>query len=295
MPRHTMRTTASVPCPDCACPMRSSDLGARDSPGLRVSGEAVRALDHIRKAFHRCIIRGVRRSGKRDRLAARDLLTQYGRYGRWAPAVPHESRELRTRAFTSAKRGKGMWRLRVIAATLLAAAGGCTTILAFGGGEETSRAAEPPATWESAILFQFPDSLTDSAANYAARVEFDGERGAARRTVTGRDVYLAEGNFHRTPWHRLRVAESRQLVLRVVLNHPHEGRTVAEYPLTVTRDEFYYVMFAVGTVEPDPLHRPLLVRELRKYAVPAEARREPSDSLWIGYYTRGRYCFMCPS
>lgn len=179
-----------------------------------------------------------------------------------------------------------------MAATLLASASGCTSIFRFGGNEATSRAAEPPASWESAILFQFRDSLSDSLANYAARVEFDGEQGATLRTVTGGDVYLTESSFLRTPWYRLRVA--RQMVVRVVLEHPHTGPTVAEYPLTVKHDEFYYVLFGVGTREPEEPHRPSLIRDLRRYPVPAEARRQPSDSLWIGYYAEGRYCFACP-
>lgn len=177
----------------------------------------------------------------------------------------------------------------MIAATVLAAATGCTTILGPGGSGDTSRATEPPASWESAVLFQFRDSLSDSASNFAARVEFDGHR-----AVTGRDVYLTESNFLRTPWYRLRVSEPEQMVVRVVLEHPREARTVAEYPLPITRDEFYYVLFGVGTLEPEEPHRPYIVRELRKYAVPAEARRRATDSLWIGYYTRGRYCFACP-
>lgn len=176
-----------------------------------------------------------------------------------------------------------------MAAIMLAAATGCTTILGSGRSGDTSRATEPPREWESAVLFQFRDSLLDSAANFAARVEVDG-----RHTVTGRDVYLTESNFLRTPWYRLRVSEPEQMVVRVVLEHAREARTVAEYPLTVTRDEFYYVLFGVGTPEPEQPHRPYIVRELKKYAVPAEARRQPTDSLWIGYYTRGRYCFGCP-
>lgn len=182
-----------------------------------------------------------------------------------------------------------MWRLRMLAVTMFAAATGCTTILGPGGGGDTSRAAEPPASWESAVLFQFQDSLRDSAANFAARVELDG-----RFTVTGRDLYLTDSHFLRSPWYRLRVAEPRHIQVRVMLEHPRGARTVAEYPILVERDEFYYVLFGVGTLEPEQPHRPYVVRELRKYAIPAEARRQPSDSLWIGYYTQGRYCFSCP-
>jgi hypothetical protein len=182
-----------------------------------------------------------------------------------------------------------MWKLRMLAATLLAAAAGCTTILGPGGGGDTSRATEPPASWESAVLFQFRDSLSDSTASFTARVEFGGHH-----TVTGRDVYLTESNFLRTPWYRLRVSEPEQMVIRVVLEHPRELRTVAEYPLPVVRNEFFYVLFGVGTLEPEQPHRPYIVQDLRKYAVPAEVRRQPTDSLWIGYYTRGRDCFACP-
>lgn len=187
-----------------------------------------------------------------------------------------------------------MRKLRMMAATMLAAASGCTTILGPGGSGETSRADEPPASWESAVLFQFRDSLSDPHANFAARVELGGDA-FAPRTVTGRDVYLTESSFLRTPWYRLQInAESSQVVIRVKLDDASGGRTEVEYPLTVKRDEFYYVLFGVATREPEESHRPSLIRELRRYAVPAEARRQPSDSLWIGYYAHGRYCFMCP-
>lgn len=186
-----------------------------------------------------------------------------------------------------------MWRPRLITVAMLAAAGGCSTVLGPGGGGETSRAAEPPASWESAILFQFRDSLSDQAVRFAARVELDVD-GPARRTVTGDAVYMTESSFLRTPWYRLRVTEPRQMVIRVVLEYPHDARTVAEYPLTISPGEFYYVLFGVGTLEPEEPNRPYIIREMRKYAVPAEAIQQPSDSLWIGHYTQGRYCFACP-
>lgn len=188
-----------------------------------------------------------------------------------------------------------MWRSRVIAATMLAAASGCTTILGSGGSGETSRADEPPASWDSAVLFQFRDSLSDPQANFAVRVDLAGE-GSVPRTVTARDVYLTESSFLRTHWYRLRLAnaESGQVVIRLTLDDTSGGRTEVEYPLTVKRDEFYYVLFGVATREPEEPHRPSLIRDLRRYPVPAEARRQPSDSLWIGYHAQGRYCFMCP-
>jgi hypothetical protein len=188
-----------------------------------------------------------------------------------------------------------MWRFGVMAAVLLVSGAGCTTILGPGGSGETSRAGEPPASWESAILFQFRDSLSDLQARFAVRVELGGD--AARpRTITGRDVYLTESNFLRTPWYRLRTtnAESSQVVIRLKLDDASGGRTEVEYPLPVKRDEFYYVLFGVASREPEEPHRPSLIQGLRRYAVPAEARRQPSDSLWIGYYTKGRYCFTCP-
>lgn len=188
-----------------------------------------------------------------------------------------------------------MRRLRglLTAIMLAAASSGCMTLMGPGSSRESSRAAEPPASWESAILFQFRDSLSDPLADFAARVEF-GQGGTARRTITGRDVYLTESSFLRTPWYRLRVAAGPQVALRVVLEHAGGGRTVAEYPLTVRRDEFYYVLFGVGTRQPPEPHRPELIRELRTYPLPENARRQASDSLWIGYYAQGRYCFMCP-
>lgn len=185
-----------------------------------------------------------------------------------------------------------MWRLPAVAAIVLgSASGACTPLLGPGGTGESSRAAEPPSSWESAILFQFRDSLSDPRVDFAARVEVDRD-GAARRTITGRDVYLTESSFLRTPWYRL--GAPGQIALRVVLEHAGGGRTVAEYPLAVRRDEFYYVLFGVGTRQSPEPHRPELVRELRTYALAENTGRQASDSLWIGYYAQGRYCFMCP-
>jgi hypothetical protein len=178
---------------------------------------------------------------------------------------------------------------------IAAASGGCSTLVGPSAGLETSRAAEPPAAWESAVLFQFRDAVTNPDAGFKARVEFTGE--PSGRPVTGRDVYLTESNFLRTPWYRLRIpgAEAeRSLVITVVLEHDAGGRTTAEYPLTVARDEFYYVSFGVATREPPAPANPDIVRELRSYPIPAAARKQPGDSLWIGYATRSRYCFACP-
>lgn len=188
-----------------------------------------------------------------------------------------------------------MCGLRVLAAIMLAAAsGGCSTLMGPGASGDSSRAAEPPSSWESALLFQFSDFLVDPQADFAARVEIIDQEGTARRTVTGRDVFLTESSFLRTPWYRLRVAAPRRIALRVVVEHASGGRTVAEYPLSIRRDEFYYVIFGVGTRQPPEPHRPELIRELRTYELPSAAKRPPSDSLWIGYYAQGRYCFSCP-
>jgi hypothetical protein len=114
-----------------------------------------------------------------------------------------------------------MWRLRLMAASILAALSGCTTILGSGSSQETSRADEPPASWESAVLFQFRDSLSDPHTHFAARVELVGDVTAAR-TVTAHDVYLTESNLLRTPWYRIRLAggePQRQAAIRIVLEH----------------------------------------------------------------------------
>ncbi|HLM68548.1 MAG TPA: hypothetical protein VK358_13510 [Longimicrobium sp.] len=183
----------------------------------------------------------------------------------------------------------------IAAGLVLSTASGCTTIVGPGSGGATSRAAEPPASWDSAILFQFRDAVSDPNTNFTARVELQGDA-TSPRTVTGHDVYLTETGFLRTPWYRLRIADldSTRMVVRVVLDHATGGRSEAEYPLTIKRAEFYYVSFGVGTREPPRPHMPDLVQELRSYPVPAGARRLPSDSLWIGYYKAGRYCFTCP-
>lgn len=189
-----------------------------------------------------------------------------------------------------------MRRRRGVAALVLAGlASGCAGLTGPAGSQQTSTAAEPPAGWESAVLFQFRDSVTDPHAGFAARVEFQTEHSV--HAVTGRDVFVTQSNIVRTPWYRLglpRGASQKNVMLRVVLQHSAGGRTVAEYPLVVKPDEFYYVTFGVATRRPDPPHNPGHVRGLRSYPVPVDAQGSPGDSLWIGYHSTGRYCFECP-
>lgn len=177
---------------------------------------------------------------------------------------------------------------------LVAGVAGCGSLLSSTEASRVSSAHEPPRSWESALLFRFEDSTQNQSVRYGARIEFfDGER---PRSATGADVFQQSGAA-RTPWYRVSMPASGELpvAIRITIADPAGERTVAEYPLTMVVNEFYYLRFGIGTLPPGP--RPPTnptVLELRGYPVPVGARNAPSDSLWVSYVTRGRYCFDCP-
>jgi hypothetical protein len=192
-------------------------------------------------------------------------------------------------------RGPQVRRMPCLIALLLFAAAGCSSLLASSDPSRVSSAFEPPKAWESALLFRFEDSTQNAFERYGARIEFsDGER---QRSVTGGDVFRQSGAA-RTPWYRVSMPASGEFptTIRISIGDPAGEHTVAEYPLTMKANEFYYVRLGVGTLPPGPLPptNPM-VYELRGYAIPAGARHVPSDSLWVSYVTRGRYCFDCPT
>lgn len=188
------------------------------------------------------------------------------------------------------------WSTRRIGGVLLLAVGvaGCSGFLTATESNRVSSAHEPPKSWESALLFRFEDSIQSASERYGARIEFfDGER---QRAVTGADVFRQSGAA-RTPWYRVSMPASGEFstTIRITIGDPTGEHAVAEYPLTMKVNDFYYVRSGVGTLQPGP-QPPTnpMVLELRGYPVPAGARHAPSDSLWVSYVTRGRYCFDCP-
>jgi hypothetical protein len=195
-----------------------------------------------------------------------------------------------------ARLARDWWFTRRVGRPLLMALAmsGCTGVLNSTESSRVSSAYEPPRSWDSALLFRFEDSTQSESERYGARIEFfDGER---QRSVTGADVFR-QGGSSRTPWYRVSMPASGEFAttVRITIGDLAGARTVAEYPLTMKANDFYYVRFGIGTLEPG-LHPPTnpMVEELRGYDVPAGARRAPSDSLWVSHVTRGRYCFDCP-
>jgi hypothetical protein len=184
------------------------------------------------------------------------------------------------------------WLLRAV---LLLSVSACGSMRPVTGAEgDTSRESEPPPAWQSGIQFHFADSTWATARElrYGARVEFFD--GTGHRVVTGRDLWQNDGPVH-TAWHRLWLPASGELPvsLRITIGDPAGGQTVAEYPVVAKRDQFHRIYFGVYTRREEP-HRPSVLHDLRSFGVTRAARREPGDSLWIGYYVTGRDCFDCP-
>lgn len=191
-----------------------------------------------------------------------------------------------------------MRRIFLLGLTILA---GCTSILHPGRSDDTSSAFEPPQSWDSGVNFQFADSTyvwvtagTPPTVRFGAEVEFfDGRR---YRKVRGSDLFTTEANELRTPWYRIWMPSGAEhpVTLRITIGDPQGERTVSEYPLNVRLDDFYQIRFGVGTNDPRPGHI-WIPNDLRSYPVPAGARTSPRDSLWVGWFVRGRDCFDCPS
>lgn len=183
----------------------------------------------------------------------------------------------------------------LMAAVLLLFVSACGSMRpATSAAGETSRESEPPPVWHSGIQFHFADSTWATARQlrYGARVEFFDGNGY--RVVTGRDLWQNDGPVH-TAWHRLWLPASGGLPvsLRITIGDSAGGRTVAEYAVVAKRDLFYRIYFGVHTYREEPHNRSML-HDLRSFGVTAAARREPSDSLWVGQHITGRDCFNCP-
>jgi hypothetical protein len=181
----------------------------------------------------------------------------------------------------------------VVAAILAVLPLGCTGVSLPSTASDTSTAYEPPPDWEAAILFTFVDSARAAQAGYRARVEFFD--GARVRSAASEQVFHADNGMLRTPWYRAHIpaAGAYSTMLRITLTTAPGEELAFEYPLMVKRGEFYFVQFDVYTHTLDSFTAHFL--EPRSYAVPSSLRRAPTDSLWIMYRSRGRYCFNCPS
>lgn len=178
---------------------------------------------------------------------------------------------------------------------LIVALGGCAILPDTEGDAVTSTAFEPPAAWESAVLFSFADGIHFPNHPYAARVEFT-TANDQRHVVTGRDLFYAPGGDLRSAWYRvpLRGGEPHPLLIRIIVTDTLDAVSVAEYPLTVEPNHFYDVNFGVTTrTQPRPA-APSLAEGRRSYPVTPEARMQPTDSLFVSYFFRTRNCFDCP-
>lgn len=188
---------------------------------------------------------------------------------------------------------------RLVGAALVCAAPACAGLTPTAA--ELSTAFEPPQGWDAAVFFVFRDSAfvpsaDDSAfvtrPDYAATIEFDD--GVRQRVVTSRDLFDAPTGESRTPWYRLRPGRGGAvLVVRVTLDHAGGGRTTAEYPLTIQRDEYVSVYAGVYTGNPREMYLSM-PRDPRPFPLHRSARAQPGDSLWISHAVRNRECFDCP-
>lgn len=179
---------------------------------------------------------------------------------------------------------------RVVVAALLCAASACAGLTPTS--TDLSTAFEPPRSWDAAVLFAFGDSAFVPHADYATRIEF--HDGVRQRVLTARDLFDAPTGEKRTPWFRLRPGRSgAPVAVRVILEHPNGAQTVADYPLTVRRDEYVSLEAIVYTRDPNewyismPPHR-------KSFPLHPSARAQAGDSLWIFHGARNRECFGCP-
>lgn len=189
--------------------------------------------------------------------------------------------------------------VRLIGAALTCAAPSCAGFTPTGA--DLSTAFEPPQSWDAAVYFVFIDStfvpssdisVISPKADYATTVEF--HDGAQRRVITSEDQFDAPTGERRTPWYRLRPGSSGvETVVRVTLHHRSGGRTTAEYPLTVLRDEYVTVLADVYTRDPNEWYISM-PRHRRSFPLHPSARAQPGDSLWISHAATNRECFGCP-
>lgn len=179
--------------------------------------------------------------------------------------------------------------IRSLGAVLFCGLLGCVSFLYPRRADESTES-EPPRSWSSAVTFQFSDASVHPFASHRTRIEF--HDGVRPRVVTVDDLMNVREYDERTPWYRLRRSS---ITVRVTIEHPGGYQTVAEYPLSVERDEFYYLSALVYTRGPEPMGRPPHSHPPVSFPLHPMAQAQPGDSLWIGYNQRGRYCFDCPT
>lgn len=185
---------------------------------------------------------------------------------------------------------------RLLGTAMVCASAACVGL--GSGGTEISTAYEPPRSWNAGVYFVFQDSasvrpehMVSPRPDYAARIEFDD--GLQERVATGADLFHAPMGEIRTPWYRLRPGRSGVTTsVRMILEHAGGGRTVADYPLTIRRDEYATVIATVYTRSPDERYISM-PRYRRSYPLHPSARQQPGDSLWIEHAITDRACFYC--
>lgn len=180
---------------------------------------------------------------------------------------------------------------RLTAVTVLCGAASCAGLTPTG--TELSTGFEPPRAWDAAVFFVFGDSSFIPGIDHATRIEF--HDGVRQRVITSRDLFDAPTGERRTPWYRLRPGASGVTTqIRVILEHESGGRTTADYPLAINRDEFVTVLARVYTRDPNEWYISM-PRHRKAFALHPAARAQPGDSLWISHVGRQRECFDCPN
>lgn len=179
---------------------------------------------------------------------------------------------------------------RLLGAALVCAAPACAGVTPTAS--DLSTAIEPPRSWDAAVFFSFTDSDRVPTADYKTSIEF--HDGLRQRTATASDLFDSPIGETRTPWYRLRPGrEGFSTVVRITLEHASGGRTTAEYPITIQRDEFVTVYAEVYTRDPNLLY--MSMPPFRKsFPLHPSARAQPGDSLWVEHGARNRECFNCP-
>jgi hypothetical protein len=191
-------------------------------------------------------------------------------------------------------------RFRVLAVAVASfVAAGCASVSSPTGTSadpalDESRLPEPPAEWRSGVAFQFEDSTVLPQWRFSMSFRF--HDGVRRRTVTAADYFASLSGGPRTPWYRLRPEGLDTIVvpIEVTVEHAGGGRTTAIYPLPISKDEFFDVYAGIGKRQPVRDDGPPPLPGSRGYPLDKGSGAPPTDSLWISYSARGRYCFGCP-
>ena len=144
------------------------------------------------------------------------------------------------------------------------------------------------------MFFTIGDSTRFPELAYGLRAEIDVEQGATL-VVTPRDLFSAPNGEVRTPWYRISLSGRRErpMTIRFVVGDDIGAETVAHYELTVEKDRFYQLYTAINTRQPPDPQRPSVLDGVEFFPVHPGAQRQLSDSLFVGYKSRGRKCFNC--